>query len=502
MAGRRTPAGPFTKQHIGVVDIGSNSIRLVVFDRLSRAPLPLFNEKILSGLGRGLGETGRLSEEGVVSALDNLTRFAALAHAMGLRHLGVLATAAVRDAENGREFVDAVRARSGLKPRILSGAEEAEMSAAGVTAGIPDAHGVMGDLGGGSLELVRLNRGRSGPHATLPFGPLRLREALDNDGKGRVRDVIDEALHGLGWLRSAKGRAFYAVGGAWRGIARLHMDHVGYPLRVIQNYALSLEAAEEFIGLLAGMGRESLLRIGRVPRKRLEGLPVAALVLGRVLREMRPSELVFSAFGLREGYVHQRLAPAQRAKDPLLDACEAVAARHPRFDLDGAALDTWIAPLFRKSPAAFRRLRLATCILADFAWTEHPDYRADIAFRRTLHMPLSAIDHAGRAFLAMALYTRYDGTQGSDLTRPAWRLLDETQLSEAWRVGLALRLAFSLSAGAKGILRRTSIEGDGGKLRLRLPNALRALAAETVERRLAALADALDKKATIEFGRG
>jgi exopolyphosphatase/guanosine-5'-triphosphate,3'-diphosphate pyrophosphatase len=398
--------------------------------------------------------------------------------------------------------VAAVRARSGLNPRILSGVEEAKMSASGVIAGVPDAHGAMGDLGGGSLELVRLNHGKIGPHITLPFGPLRLRDTLDSRGKGQVRDMIDEALAELGWLSAAKGTSFYAVGGAWRGIARLHMDHVGYPLRVIQGYALPLEAAEEFVELVAGMGRESLQRLGRVPRKRQEGLPLAALVLGRILRRMRPKQLVFSAFGLREGYAYQQLSAARQREDPLLAGCAAAAERNPRFDLDGGALDAWIAPIFAKQPPALRRLRLAACILGDIAWTEHPDYRADIAFRRTLHMPLSGIDHAGRAFLAMAVYTRYDGPQGSDLTRPAWRLLDEQQVGEAWRVGLALRLAFALSAGAKSILRRSDLSVDGGKLKLKLQTALRALAAETVERRLAALADALDRKWTIEIGRG
>ena len=302
-------------------------------------------------------------------------------------------------------------------------------------------------------------------------------------------------------LGAAKGRAFYAVGGAWRSIARLHMDHVGYPLRVIQGYALSFDAAQEFLDLVSGLGRESLQRIGRVPRKRLEGLPLAALVLSRVLRRMRPAELVFSAFGLREGYVYQQLPPARRREDPLLAACADAAARNPRFDLDGETLARWIAPLFPKSPPEVARLRLAACQLFDIAWTEHPDYRADIAFRRVLYMPLSDIDHAGRAFLAMALYTRYDGQEGSELLKPVWRLLNERKVAEAWRLGLALRLALSLSAGAKDILRRVELAVDGGKLRLKLPGSLEAFAGEQVQRRLGALADGLDKKAVIQVGK-
>ena len=492
-ASGRPPAAP-----VGVIDIGSNSIRLVVYAGDERAPYPIFNEKVLCGLGRGLERTNRLNPEGVQLALDNLSRFAALVHAMHVRRLRVVGTAAVRDAEDGPEFVAAVRRRTGLKIEILDGEEEARLSGLGVLSGMPDADGLMGDLGGGSLELVTLRRGEIGRHVTLPFGPLRLREITDR--RNALVDIVDHRLEKIDWLDKARGRDFYAVGGSWRGIARLHMAHVNYPLRVIHGYSLSRGKAEDFLDLIAGLSRESLERIGRVPRKRLEVLPIAALVLHRVLLRTRPARLVFTALGLREGCLFDRLTPAQRRRDPLLASAEQMSRASARFAVDGHALYDWLAPLFRKSPGDHDRLRLAACLLADIAWNEHPDYRAEIAFLRTLRMPIVGIDHPGRAFLALTIYTRYAGTAEGDVTGPAWLLLDEDRVRDAYTLGLALRLGFTLSGGTPEVLRKVTIERSEGTLRLRVPKRLASVVGEAVERRFQALAEAFDRKAKIKIG--
>ena len=488
-AGRRT-------RHIGIVDIGSNSIRLVVFDGLSRIPHPLFNEKVLCGLGRGLERTGKLNPDGAVLALDNLARFAALAKAMDVRRLRVVGTAAVRDAEDGRAFAAEVRRRSGLRIEVLDGAEEARLSALGVLSGIPDADGLTGDLGGGSLELIRLDRATVREHDTLPFGPLRLREVADR-GRGKLRDLIDEHLVALPWLGRANGRSFYAVGGAWRAIARLHMAHVNYPLHVIHHYEIKRGKAEEFLDLVAGLSRESLERLSDAPRRRVEALPLAAMVLGRILRRAKPDSLVFSAMGLREGCLFDALKPSLRRQDPLLAACAEVGASNARFPVDGRTLLAWIEPILKRGSAERTRLRLAACFLSDIAWSEHPDYRADIAFLRVLRMPLTGIDHVGRAFLALSVFTRYDGAAEGEVTRPAWLLLGEDELREAYLLGLGLRLAYTLSGGTD-LLRRVGLRADGAAVRLIVPSRHRALIGEAVERRLDSIARALDRKAVIK----
>jgi exopolyphosphatase/guanosine-5'-triphosphate,3'-diphosphate pyrophosphatase len=489
-AGRRA-------RHIGVVDIGSNSIRLVVFDGLSRIPHPLFNEKVLCGLGRGLERTGRLNPEGAVLALDNLARFASLARAMDVRHLRVVGTAAVRDADDGRAFVKEVQRRAGLKVEILDGAEEARLSALGVVSGIPDADGVSGDLGGGSLELIRLDRGALREHDTLPFGPLRLREMADK-GRGKLRDMIDEHLAALKWLGKTNGRHFYAVGGAWRAIARLHMAHVNYPLHVIHHYEIKRGKAEEFLDLVAGLSRESLERLSDAPRRRVEALPLAAMVLGRILRRSKPESLIFSAMGLREGCLFDALKPSLRRRDPLIAACEEVGSSNARFPVNGRTLVEWIDPILKRGDAERTRLRLAACYLSDIAWSEHPDYRADIAFLRVLRMPLTGINHVARAFLALSVFTRYDGAAEGEVTRPAWLLLGEEELREAYLLGLGLRLAYTLSGGTD-LLRRVRLKADGGAVRLIVPARHRSLVGEAVERRLDSIARALDRKAVIKI---
>jgi len=491
-----TARAPRAGGPVGVVDIGSNSIRLVVFDAARRAPQPVFNEKILCGLGRGLQRTGELDPAGVALALENLQRFAGLAMAMGVEDLSFIATAAVRDARNGAEFVRAAEQRIGRRIQILSGAEEARLSAMGVAAGIPDADGLAGDLGGGSLELVRVTGARVGAHATLPLGPLRLR---DVGGRDKVAALVDEQLAALDWLGQVRGRRFYAVGGAWRALARVHMAHAAYPLHVIHHYTLRRAAAEEFCDLVSRLSRDSLERVSDVPRKRIDTLPLAALVLARVLRASRPDELVFAATGLREGFVFNKLPAAERRRDPLIEACADIARTSARFAVDGQSLMGWIAPLFRRGAAAGARLRLAACDLSDIAWREHPDYRAEIAFLRTLRIPFTGIDHPARAFVALAIHARYEGRADAAVTRPARQLLGEEDVRQAQVLGLALRLAYTLSAGAPAVLDLVRLGMDRGTVELATTAAMRPMIGEAVERRLDALARAMGRAPRIRI---
>jgi exopolyphosphatase/guanosine-5'-triphosphate,3'-diphosphate pyrophosphatase len=377
----------------------------------------------------------------------------------------------VRDADNGAEFVRAAERRTRMPIRKLSGADEARLSALGVIAGIPEADGIAGDLGGGSLELVRVRRGDVGAHATLPLGPLRLREA-EPRGKGKMRDLIERHLDELAWLDDAKGRAFYGVGGAWRALARVHMEHVDYPLHVIHHYTLARDRAEEFCDLIAGLSRESLERIAGVSRKRVDTLPIAALVLECVLARARPAQLVFGATGLREGCIFAALPAAERRRDPLIAACEAISAQGARFRIDGHALFDWAGDVFRKAPKPHARLRLAACLLSDIAWREHPDYRADLAFLRTLRLPVTGIDHPGRAFVALAVYTRYEGRADGEVTRPSWMLLDDEMVREGARprAGAAARLhdlGRRAVAAAPGAARGRGRDADAARVRAR-----------------------------------
>ena len=478
-----------------IVDIGSNSIRLVVFDRVARAPLLLFNEKVLCGLGRGLDESGRLNEAGVESALVNLARFVRLAKAMGVARLDLLATAAVRDAQNGPEFVAAVRRRCGVVVRVLTGAEEAKFSALGVVSGIAEADGMMGDLGGGSLELVGLERGRLGAHATLPLGPLRVGEAAFGE-REQARQLIDSHLESVPWLGDLRGRNFYAVGGAWRSLARIHMDQTGHPLHIIQQYRIDRRQAEDLLRVMARLGRRSLAAISGLPRRRVDTLPFAALLLERVLRIARPEAVIFSAFGLREGYLFHRLPPALRRQDPLLAAASELADRDGRFGPMGDILETWTAPLFASETAAERRLRRAVCLLSDIAWRDHPDYRAEQSFDRILRLPIGGIEHDERVFASAAVAARYAGTLEPVAGEPVLRMIDEPTAARALVLGLALRLAYSLSGATPRLLAQTQLRLAGERLTLVLPRNGSIMYGEAVGRRLEALGRALGLSVT------
>lgn len=480
-----------TSARVAVVDIGSNSIRLVVFDRLVRSLLQVFNEKVMCGLGRGLDKSGRLDPNGVASALENLPRFAAVAAAMNVTKLFVFATAAVREASNGPDFLNQIRESTGFDVRILSGDEEARLSALGVACAIPDADGVVGDLGGGSLELVSIRGMQPGKRGTLPLGAFRLMR--EDEKPDQLVRWIDRQLDLLPWLDDFKGRTFYPVGGTWRAVARIHMNRVNYPLRVIHHYSIDGRAAAETASLLGSAGRKSLARLKGAPKRRMEALPYGALVLARVLHRLQPRQVVFSSYGVREGIAFEALPAAEREHDPLLETCAEMAASEGRFTLDGDAVLGWMAPLFVGDERVPRQLRLAASWLADVAGLDHPDYRGEHAFLRVLRMPAVGIDHPGRAFLALALLTRYEGNANADFADSARRLLSDEAAEVARLTGLALRLAIAVSAGSTSVLKKTRLEIGTGELRLIVPPRAPGLAGEVVRKRVEDLAAAVGR---------
>jgi exopolyphosphatase/guanosine-5'-triphosphate,3'-diphosphate pyrophosphatase len=479
---------PLPMGRIAVVDVGSNSLRLVVFERLGATLLPLLNEKVMCGLGRGIGRTGRLNRDGVQLAYDNLQRFTALALALEVDHLAVIATAAVREASDGRAFAAEIERQCGVKVEIVDGAEEARLSAAGVLAGIPDADGIAADLGGGSAELVRVD-GASGKPAigegiSLPLGPLRLAEYADDPRALAI--AIARIVDGAELLRAARGKTLFLVGGAWRAIARLHMEQMNYPLHIIHQYTIGRRSIDAFLDIVAGQSRRSLERIATINRRRLELVPLAAMILRQLIAVGAPERIVFSAYGLREGYAYG-LFPVERNADPLVTACEGVSRSQIRGRGDGGRLQEWTAPAFGELSPGSRRLHRAACWLSDIAWAEHPDYRAEQAFTRSLRMPIGAITHAERVFIATVLHARYGGALDDPIKAPTRPLLDDREAAEARALGLALRLAYTLCGGALDLLDQVSLARDDEELVLELPATGTLFQGEAVQRRLDAL---------------
>jgi exopolyphosphatase/guanosine-5'-triphosphate,3'-diphosphate pyrophosphatase len=502
------PAGLSDLEPISVVDIGSNSVRLVVYEGAIRSPAPLFNEKVLCGLGRTVASTGRLDAQSVERAIEALVRFHAINRVLGVKNVRVIATAAVREAANGPEFI--ARAEQAIAARIavLSGAREAELAASGTLMGIPTADGFAGDLGGGSLELIDIAGAKSTAAATLPLGGLRLIDTSGNKLE-RAIEIVDASLAELPWLSAGEGRTFYAVGGTWRSLAKLHMDLRKYPLRVMHGYSMESRACIDFCEDIRKAKKLGDIRgIEEVARARREVLPYGALVLERVLRRMKPKEVVFSVYGVREGLVFSLLSPAERERDPLLAFCEDHARLHSRSFTHAGELCAWTDALFtepgpRETPEELR-LRHAACLISDVGWRAHPDHRGEQSLNTVAHAGLGGIDHEGRIFLALTVYFRHVGTgrvSGAEDELPAAlrSLVSRRTLKRARILGAAIRSAHMLSIGRPGIIDETPLGYEGGKLVLTLPATHRALDGERLRRRFEVLAELVDQKPEIRY---
>ena len=454
----------------------------------------MFNEKVLCGLARGLDATGRLDPAGVEMALANIDRFITLAQNMKVKSLDLLATAAVRDASDGPEFMRQMAERPGLVSHIVSGRDEARFSGFGVMCGMPGADGVMGDLGGGSLELVALGRDSIGSSSTLPVGPLRLMSS----GRGDPRKTIVEAIEGVRWLREESGKTFYAVGGAWRAFARLHMEQAGYPLHIIHHYDIAAEEARAVARLIAVQSPKSLEKMPGVSRRRVDTLPLACLALDRLLAALKPKNVIFSAFGLREGFYYSRLNETERARHPLIAFAEEQGAGWRRFDLSPNEIFDWLTPAFAGESETDQVLRIAACHLSDISWNDHPDYRAEHAYIRVLHLPAPGMSHRDRAILAMTLTYRYKSDPKAATIDTALRLSDNKGRAFARRLGACLRLAYNLSGGAPGLLPQIQLRRTDRELRLIVPTELDRSLGETTARRLETAAEAFDLKPVIQ----
>ena len=493
-----------TLKPVAVMDIGSNSVRLVVYEGASRNPVPLFNEKVLCGLGRSVASTGRLDEKSVNRALRALRRFRAIADQLNVVRIDVIATAAAREAENGPDFI--ARARQILKNDIavISGKEEAHLAAAGVISGFPDAAGMAGDLGGGSLELIGIDKNKAATGGvTLPLGGLRLID-LSGGSLKKARKIVNDELDKVGGLEQGKGRPFYAVGGAWRAFARLHMTQTDYPLSVMQGYKIAVEDAVTFARVVDHLSPESLKHIQALSRARRETLPYGALVLECLLERIHPSEFIVSAFGVREGLLYSMLSQQERKRDPLLMACDELARLRARSPDHARELCAWTDSLFAlpgtsETPEQ-KRLRHAACLLSDIGWRTHPDYRSAQSLSMIAQANFAGLDHPGRAFLALSVFYRNQGLISRKKSPRIRQLIDQDTLSRARIIAAAIRTAHVISAAMPGIIPRTHMSYDDGRLVLSLPDDVAVLEGERLDGRFGVLAKELGLKPEIIIG--
>ena len=501
----------FELEPVGVIDIGSNSVRLVVYEGATRSPTPLFNEKVLCGLGRSVATTGRLDDDAVACALAALRRFGEISQILGVTILRAVATAAVREAANGQEFISRGEQACGTTIHVLSGQREAELAAAGIIAGFCHPDGLSGDLGGGSLEITDIDAATLQSSTTLPLGSLRLMDTADGD-LDVASSITNGALRNVPWLAQRPGRPFFAVGGTWRSLAKLHMEQTGYPLRVMHGYSLPPDDVLKFCkGIRRAKRPSSIKGIETVSRARRDALPYGALVLEQLLETIQPSEVVFSVFGIREGLVFELMNKKERQRDPLLSFCEDYARLNSRSVRHAHELCDWTDKIFDKSldleeTAEERRLRHAACLISDIGWRAHPDYRGEQSLNVIAHAALGGIDHPGRVFLALTVYFRHVGFGRSaeryrdELPVRLREIVGKKTLRRARILGAALRAAHMVSIGMPEIIPRAPVTAEDGRLLLTLPKDMHNLDGERLARRFGALASLLDRQPEVRLG--
>ncbi|MBQ4826492.1 MULTISPECIES: Ppx/GppA family phosphatase [unclassified Leisingera] len=484
---------------VGVVDVGSNSVRLVVFDGAARSPAYFYNEKIMCALGAGLSESGRLNPEGRARALSALRRFQHLAKGMGLPPLSAVATAAVRDAGDGPDFCAEVLRETGLKIHVIDGREEARLSAQGVLLGWPGAYGLVCDIGGSSMELAEIQENSVGRRVTSSLGPLKLRD-IKGGRKGRkahIKEVIEQLKGAMGAQRDR----LFLVGGSWRAIARIDMHRRGYPLKVLHEYRMSAKDVRETARYIETTNLDKLRNACGVSASRMSLVPYAIDVLTRLVKTFKPKDIAVSSYGIREGLLYEQMPQRLRARDPLIEASRFAEAKDARVPGFGGTLYEFVSPLFSGAPLAKRRLVKAACLLHDVSWRAHPDYRAEVCFDNATRANLGGLKHSERVFLGLALLHRYSNKRQGSSFEYLYGLLDEKGQHEAEVLGKAMRFGAMLMLTSTGAIGSLRWQPRKRVLHAELPDAARPLYGEVAEARLQSLGKALDAGVQLSFSK-
>lgn len=482
---------------VGVVDVGSNSVRMVIFDGAARSPAYFYNEKIMCALGAGLSETGKLNPEGRARALSALRRFQHLARGMRLPGLSVVATAAVRDAKDGPDFCAEVERETGLKIWVIDGREEARLSAQGVLLGWPGSYGLVCDIGGSSMELAEIHDGEVGKRVTSSLGPLKLRDI--KGGRSGRKKHISQVMQGLRAEMGNQPDRLFLVGGSWRAIARVDMMRRGYPLRVLHEYRMTAKDVRETLKYIDATDLEELRNACGISNARMSLVPYAIDVLSRLVKTFKPKDIAISSYGIREGLLYEQMPDMLRKRDPLIESCRFAESKDARLPGFGKTLYDFVTPLFKSVPYSTRRLIKAACLLHDVSWRAHPDYRAEVCFENATRANLGGLKHSERIFLGLALLHRYRNKREGTAYDYLYDLLDEKGQKEAEILGKAMRFGAMLMVTNDGEIGRLKWQPRKRHLSLELPRASEDLFGEVAQARLRSLADALEAELSVKI---
>lgn len=481
---------------VGVVDVGSNSVRLVVFDGAARSPAYFYNEKIMCALGAGLSESGILNPQGRARALSALRRFKHLAEGMGLKELTVVATAAVRDASDGPDFCADVARETGLRIWVIDGEEEARLSAQGVLLGWPGSYGLVCDIGGSSMELAEISQGRVGRRMTSNLGPLKLSD-IKGGKKGRAAHIA-EVLEDMHQKMGAQRDRLFLVGGSWRAIARIDMHRRGYPLHVLHEYRMTPASVRDTVKFINTSDLEQVRSACGISSARMSLVPLAGEVLKKLVKTFKPKDIAVSSYGIREGMLYEQMPQKLRDRDPLIEASRFAEAKDARLPGFGRVLFDFIMPLFKGYPETRKRLVKAACLLHDVSWRAHPDYRAEVCFDNATRANLGGLKHSERVFLGLALLHRYSNSRNGTRFEDLYELVDDKTKLEAEILGKAMRFGAMLWMDKDADRAAFRWYPKKKQLELRLSEASVPLYGEVAEARLESLARSLSAELTVK----
>ncbi len=493
---------PSRYKRIGVLDIGSNSVRFVIFELFGAAFTAVYNEKVLAGLGRELTQTGRLHKNGRQEALAAIKRFNRIAQEQGLDDLIVGATAALRIADDAPEFIDQVKTDTGIDISPVSGDEEARLTALGLIAAEPRASGIAADLGGASLELIKVDHGEVGQGVSYKVGPFQmLGGRLSRQGQLNATDLKQKIVSVIESSNKSfePGQILYLIGGAWRNLAGIHQTRHLYPLRTLQAYELMPGAAQDLARWAYGVGHTDLLNWPGIAQRRLETLPYSGILLDVLLERLNPKKIVISTSGLRQGLIYNALPENLRKRDALLDGCRDLARGNLQGQGFARPLWEFLTPVNPFCPAVFEtenenRLRLAACYLVGIGKGLHPDYRAELVFDDVLYAPLSGLTHKERAYLALILFHSYTSKRNYP-NAPAMNLLLSLKEREAAFIyGSAMRLGVVASGRSATLLEKFALRANPQTLSLIVEPDYHELITERVTHRLNKLGNLLNRK--------
>jgi len=489
-------------QHVAIIDIGSNAARLVIYDSLDEAPFKIHNERIICNLGADLSKTNRISKENFQKGIDALARFSKLIKTMNIKVVRAVATAAIRDADNGREFIEQVRKDYNFNIDILDGDDEARLSAQGVMCNGMGQDGIIGDFGGGSLELIVVENSEVKNKVSMPIGSHRL---LSEPNKGAVIKKVNAELDKLDFLNDFKGKSFYALGGSWRSMAKAHIHMISHPIKTLDHYMIEYDKALDFIKLLSKQNPATIEKIIGVQKKRVRDMGVAAIAMLELFKRIEPKNVIFSGTGLREGLLFEQLPENLKTDDLMLASCKKLVTASSRFK-DTAVLENlyeWIKPLFASRSKRDLRLIKASCYLSDVSLYEHEEYQAEHALERILVMPFYDISHEERAFLALVQHVRYKGFyrhnyKGKAKTEPVARIvngiLNNDDVNLAFAIGMAIHMAYLLTAGELSLLKDSKFVINNGNIKFEIADDSKIMYVESVEVAFQRIAEILDLK--------